>query len=55
VNRESSYFLSVNRSKRSVTLNLKTKEGIEIAHKLVSTADVLVENVATVFFSPVES
>jgi succinate---hydroxymethylglutarate CoA-transferase len=45
VNRESSYFLSVNRNKRSVTLNLKTKEGMDIAHRLVSTADILVENV----------
>lgn len=38
------YFASVNRNKRSVVLNLRTPEGIEDLHRLLSTADVLLEN-----------
>ncbi|KAJ7505518.1 CAIB/BAIF family enzyme [Mycena galericulata] len=41
---ESAYFLAVNRNKRSITVNFKTAEGLEILHKLVERADVLVEN-----------
>ncbi|MBB4052105.1 formyl-CoA transferase [Devosia subaequoris] len=37
-------FLALNRNKRSITLNLKTPEGQNILHKLVETADILVEN-----------
>ncbi|KAF8909001.1 CAIB/BAIF family enzyme [Gymnopilus junonius] len=41
---ESAYFLAVNRNKRSVTVNFKTPEGLEIIRKLVEKSDVLVEN-----------
>jgi formyl-CoA transferase/CoA:oxalate CoA-transferase len=41
---ESTYFLSVNRGKRSLTLNLKHDEGRRILRRLVDEADVLVEN-----------
>ncbi|MFN0074459.1 MAG: CaiB/BaiF CoA transferase family protein [Chloroflexota bacterium] len=41
---ESSYFMTINRNKRSMTLNLKHEEGQEILRKLVRRADVLVEN-----------
>ena len=41
---ESTYFLSVNRGKRSLTLNLKHEEGRRILRRLVDEADVLVEN-----------
>jgi crotonobetainyl-CoA:carnitine CoA-transferase CaiB-like acyl-CoA transferase len=41
---ESSYFMSVNRNKRSVTLDLKSDAGIEALRKLTQSADVLVEN-----------
>jgi formyl-CoA transferase len=41
---ESSYFMSVNRNKRSVTLDLKSPEGLEALRRLVERADVLVEN-----------
>jgi crotonobetainyl-CoA:carnitine CoA-transferase CaiB-like acyl-CoA transferase len=41
---ESTYFLSVNRGKRSVTLNLKHEEGRRILRQLLDGADVLVEN-----------
>jgi CoA:oxalate CoA-transferase len=40
----SAYFISVNRGKRSVTLNLKEKRGKEILKELVKKADILVEN-----------
>ena len=39
-----STFLNINRSKRSLTLNLKTDRGREILNKLVSVADVFVQN-----------
>jgi succinate--hydroxymethylglutarate CoA-transferase len=41
---ESAYFLSVNRNKRSITVNFKTPEGLEIMERLVKRSDVLVEN-----------
>ncbi len=40
----STYFLSLNRGKKSVTLNLATEPGVEVLLKLVKSADVLVEN-----------
>ena len=41
---ESTYFMSVNRSKKSITLNLKAPEGREILRKLAKKSDVLLEN-----------
>ncbi|KLO06969.1 CAIB/BAIF family enzyme [Schizopora paradoxa] len=41
---ESAYFLAVNRNKRSLTVNFKHADGLEIIRKLVRSADVLVEN-----------
>ena len=41
---ESAYFISLNRNKRSLTLNLKTEKGKEILRKLLLNADVLIEN-----------
>jgi formyl-CoA transferase len=41
---QSAYFLCVNRNKRSLTLNLKTEQGLEILKTLLRQADVLVEN-----------
>lgn len=40
----SSYFLSINRGKRSVTLNMKDHKDIEIIKELIGVSDVLVEN-----------
>jgi formyl-CoA transferase len=37
-------FFNLHRNKRSITLNLKTAEGVAILKKLVATADVLIEN-----------
>jgi len=39
-----SSFLSCNRSKRSLSVDLKTTDGLAIVKKLVATADVLVQN-----------
>ena len=41
---EAAYFLSVNRSKRSVALDLKQPEGRELALELCARADVVIEN-----------
>ncbi|ABE36906.1 coA-transferase III family protein [Paraburkholderia xenovorans LB400] len=40
----SSYFLGLNRNRRSVAIDLQTPEGIEIAKKLIVGADVVVES-----------
>lgn len=37
-------FLALNRNKRSITLNLKSEAGRKVLHRLVETADILVEN-----------
>ncbi|MFN3369526.1 MAG: CaiB/BaiF CoA transferase family protein, partial [Thermus sp.] len=44
---ESAYFLSVNRGKKSLALDLKTLEGQEVVRRLAQGADVLVENFKT--------
>ncbi len=40
----SGYFPMYNRNKKSIALNLKSEEGLEIAHKLIAGADVMIEN-----------
>ncbi len=40
----STYFLSINRNKKSLGLNLKTEDGRRILWKLIERADVLIEN-----------
>lgn len=47
VSGESAYFISANRNKRSLTLDLKTSFGREALKKLVSVSDVMVENYKT--------
>ena len=44
---QSSYSINVNRGKKSVCLNLKSPEGMELIRELIQKSDVLVEN-----FSP---
>jgi crotonobetainyl-CoA:carnitine CoA-transferase CaiB-like acyl-CoA transferase len=44
---EASGYLSMNRNKRNLTLNLKTPEGQDILKRLVARADVLIENFRT--------
>jgi CoA:oxalate CoA-transferase len=41
---ESSYFLSINRGKKSITIDLQTPQGKQVFLKLVKKADVIVEN-----------
>jgi crotonobetainyl-CoA:carnitine CoA-transferase CaiB-like acyl-CoA transferase len=44
VGSESAYFLSINRNKESVTLDLKSRDGRALLDRLLARADVLVEN-----------
>ena len=40
----SAFFMLANRNLRSVTLNLKSARGVEVARRLITAADVMVEN-----------
>jgi formyl-CoA transferase len=40
----SSIFLAINRNKRSLSIDLKTPEGLEIIHRLLPSVDVVVHN-----------
>ena len=44
IGEESAYFLSINRNKRSLTLNFKEEQAREVFLKLVAQSDVVVEN-----------
>lgn len=44
INGESAYFMSLNRNKRGMTLNLKRDAGKQVFRDLVQKADILVEN-----------
>lgn len=44
LNGESAYFMSINRGKKSLTLDLKSEQGREIFLKLIDQADIVVEN-----------
>lgn len=44
INNESGYFMSVNRGKESVTMDLRTAEGQKLLQEMVKKADVLIEN-----------
>ena len=44
LNKQSAYFLSCNRNKRSITIDLKTKDGQKIIKDLVKKSDVFIEN-----------
>ncbi|QKE75831.1 CoA transferase [Arthrobacter citreus] len=41
---ESAYYLCANRNKQGITLNLKSSQGKEVLRKLISEADVVVQN-----------
>ena len=41
---QAAYFLSINRNKKSITLDMKSERGREIFWRLVELSDVLVEN-----------
>src|SRR6185369_3888325 len=42
---ESTYFLSINRNKRSLPLDIRSAEGQGILHTLIATTDVFVCNI----------
>uniref|UniRef100_A0A8C6G9P9 Succinyl-CoA:glutarate-CoA transferase n=1 Tax=Mus spicilegus TaxID=10103 RepID=A0A8C6G9P9_MUSSI len=44
VNTESTYFLSVNRNKKSIAVNIKDPRGVRIVKELAAICDVFVEN-----------
>lgn len=44
MNGVSSYFISTNRNKRSISIDLKTSKGKEIVKKLIARTDILIEN-----------
>lgn len=44
INGESIYFMSINRGKKSIVLNLKTDKGKEIIKEIIKKCDVLLEN-----------
>lgn len=46
VGRMSSYFVWLNRGKESIVLDLKSDDGLSVLKKLVSQADILVQNLA---------
>ncbi len=41
---QSAYFLAINRNKKSLAIDLKTKQGVELVRQLAVKADVLIEN-----------
>jgi crotonobetainyl-CoA:carnitine CoA-transferase CaiB-like acyl-CoA transferase len=44
INGVSSYYMSLNRGKKSLTLNLKQEEGVKVIHKLITKCDIILEN-----------
>src|SRR6476646_4969980 len=42
--RDSAYYFACNRSKESITVNLRSPEGVQIIRSLAEKADVLIEN-----------
>ena len=44
VGEDSAYFLAMNRGKRSLAVDLKTPEGLDLVKRLIATADVVIEN-----------
>jgi formyl-CoA transferase len=44
---QAAYFLSINRNKKSITLDMKSERGKEVLWRLVNVSDVLVENFRT--------
>ena len=41
---DAAYYLSLNRNKRSIAVDLKTEEGVRTIRRLAATSDVLIEN-----------
>ncbi len=41
---ESALFIQMNRGKKSITVNLKSAEGLEAVRRLIAVSDVVIEN-----------
>jgi crotonobetainyl-CoA:carnitine CoA-transferase CaiB-like acyl-CoA transferase len=41
---EATYFLAINRNKRSICLDLKSSEDLDLAHRLSARADIMIQN-----------
>jgi len=41
---QGAYFITLNRNKQSVAVDLKTPEGLDVFHDLVKTADIVIDN-----------
>jgi crotonobetainyl-CoA:carnitine CoA-transferase CaiB-like acyl-CoA transferase len=41
---DSVYYLSINRNKRSIVIDLKTKQGVELLRRLALSCDIVIEN-----------
>ena len=46
-NGESTQFVTFNRNKRSITVNLKEPEGVELVRRMAADADVMIESFRT--------
>jgi crotonobetainyl-CoA:carnitine CoA-transferase CaiB-like acyl-CoA transferase len=44
---ETTYYNSMNRNKRSITLDLQSKEGVQIVYELLPKFDVVIHNFKT--------
>jgi len=44
INGMGAYFFTLNRNKKSITLNLKSEEGLALFYELVKTADIVLDN-----------
>ncbi len=44
INGQSAYFISINRGKKSIALNLKSPKAVEVVKELVKEVDVVAEN-----------
>ena len=44
VGEDSCYYLSINRNKQSIVVDMKNDEGLEIVRRLADESDILVEN-----------
>ena len=44
IGQESAYFLAINRNKKSLAIDIKTNQGVELVRRLACKADVLIEN-----------
>ncbi len=49
------FYLTLNRNKKSVTLDLKSEKGLKIFYELVKTADVVINNFRLYPFEPDQS